>query len=135
MYEYIWEYANLCKLTFIWWVFSLGFRFVYVQEVEKYFYNKKWRMVIYVAEKCIKFYCIAESFTAQQKVLLHNRKVSLVAETREKLWQKQRISPLCSVFPWTLDSTFAHKLAVVEWYFGAHSVEHQANFLLRKNLD
>ena len=86
MYEYIWEYANPCKLTFIWWVFSSGFRFVYVQEVEKYLYSKKLRIVIYIAEKCIKFYCTAKSFIAQQKVLLHNRKVSPVAETREKLW-------------------------------------------------
>ena len=37
MYVYIWEYANPCKLTFAWWVFSLCFRFVYVQEVEKVF--------------------------------------------------------------------------------------------------
>ena len=31
-----------------------------------------------------KLYCIAESFTAQQKVLLYSKKVSLVVETREK---------------------------------------------------
>ena len=84
-----------------------------------------------------KFYYTAEGFTAQQKVLLHNKKVRPVAETREKfiLWQKQRISPLCSVFSWTLDLMFAHKLAVAEWYFGAHLAERQANFLLRKSLD
>ena len=40
VYVYIWEYANPFKLTFVWWVFSLGFRFIYVQEVEKYFYGK-----------------------------------------------------------------------------------------------
>ena len=39
MYVYIWEYTSLFKLTFVWSVFSLGFRFVYVQEVEKYFYS------------------------------------------------------------------------------------------------
>ena len=35
-----------------------------------------------------KLYCIARSFIAQQKVLLHSRKVSLTAETKEKsvLW-------------------------------------------------
>ena len=65
MYIYIWEYANPCKLTFALWVFSLGFRFVYVQEVEKYFCNKKWRVVIHIAEKCRKLYCKAERFTAQ----------------------------------------------------------------------
>ena len=70
-----------------------------------------------------RFYCIVESFTAQQKVLLHikkfyctiedsiaqqkflphSKKVSPVAEIGEKfiLRQKQRINPLCSVFPWT----------------------------------
>ena len=49
------------------------------------------------------FYCIADGFIAQQEVLLHNRKVSLAAETGEKFFlrQKQRINPLCSVFPWT----------------------------------
>ena len=81
-------------------VFSLGFRFVYVQEVEKYFCNKKWKVVIHVAENCIKlywiaegaiaqqkallrsrkFYCVAEGFAAQQKVLLHNRKFYYTAE-------------------------------------------------------
>ena len=65
MYVYIWEYANPCILTFAWWVFSLGFRFVYVQEVEKYFYNKKCRVVIHVAEKCKKLYFTTEGFTAQ----------------------------------------------------------------------
>ena len=40
VYVYIWEYANPYKLTFAWLVFSLGFRFVYAQEVEKYFYGK-----------------------------------------------------------------------------------------------
>ena len=64
MYIYIWECANPCKLTFAWWVFSLGFRVVHVKEVEKYFYSRKWRVVIYVAEKCKKLYCIAKSFIA-----------------------------------------------------------------------
>ena len=40
MYVYIWEYANPFKLTFVLWVFSLGFRFFYVQEVEKYLCGK-----------------------------------------------------------------------------------------------
>ena len=98
--------------------------------------------------------CTVESFIAQQKALLHNkkfcciaeksilwqklekssfcsrnwRKVPFAVETGEKfiLQQKQRISLLCSVFPWTLDSTFAHKLAVAKWYFGAHFVKHEA---------
>ena len=50
MYVYIWEYANSCKLTFTWLVFSLGFRFVYVQEVEEYFCSKKWRVVIHIVK-------------------------------------------------------------------------------------
>ena len=88
----------------------MGFRFVYVQEVEKYFGSKKWRVVIHVAGKCRKLYCIAKGFTAQQKaiscsrklycvaegfiaqkkILLHSKKVGLVAEIGEKflLWQK-----------------------------------------------
>ena len=72
---YIWEYANPFKLTFVWWVFSLGFRFVYVQEVKKYFCSKKrkWREVIRIAEKCRKLYSTAEGVTAQQKALLHSR--------------------------------------------------------------
>ena len=62
----------------------------------------KKRVVIHIAKKCIKFYCTAESFTTQQRVLLaesfiaqqeallHSRKVSHVAEIGEKflLWQK-----------------------------------------------
>ena len=49
------------------------------------------------------FYCIVDNFIAQQEVLPHSRKVSLAVETGEKfiLWQKQRINPLCNVFPWT----------------------------------
>ena len=65
MYVYIWEYANPYKLTFAWLVFSLGFRFVYVQEVEKYLCIKKWRVVIHVAEKCRKLYYAAKSFTTK----------------------------------------------------------------------
>ena len=50
-----------------------------------------------------KFYCATEGFIAQYKVLLHSRIVGPVAKTGEKflLQQKHRISPLCSVFPWT----------------------------------
>ena len=88
----------------------MGFRFVYVQEVEKYFGSKKWRVVIHVAGKCRKLYCIAKGFIAQQKaiscsrklycvaegfiaqkkILQHSKKVGLVAEIGEKflLWQK-----------------------------------------------
>ena len=33
MYVYIWKYANPCKLAFGLLVFSLDFRFVYMQEV------------------------------------------------------------------------------------------------------
>ena len=67
MYVYIWEYANPCKLTFAWWVFSLGFRFVYMQEVEKYFCSEKWRVVIHVSEKCRKIYCTVEKSVLWQK--------------------------------------------------------------------
>ena len=50
-----------------------------------------------------KLYCTANGFIAQHEVLPHNRKVNPTAETGEKflLRQKQRISPLCSVFLWT----------------------------------
>ena len=60
MYVYIWEYAILCKLTYAWWVFSLGFR-VYVQKVKKYFHsrNGEWSFTLLKS---------AESFIAQQKV-------------------------------------------------------------------
>ena len=54
------KYDNPCKLTFAQWVFSLGFRFVYVQEVKKYFYNRKGRIVIHVAKKCRKHYYTIE---------------------------------------------------------------------------
>ena len=64
MYVYIWEYANPFKLTFAWWVFSLGFRFVYVQKMEKYFCSKKWIVVIHVAKKWRKLYYTVEGFTA-----------------------------------------------------------------------
>ena len=65
VYVYIWEYANPCKLTFAWLVFFLGFRFVYVEEVEKYFRNKKWRVVIH----------IAKGFTTQHKTLMQSRQL------------------------------------------------------------
>ena len=64
MYVYIWEYANPLKLTFVWWVFSLGFRFVYVQEVEKYFCSKNEEVIH-----------IAKGFTAWQKALKHDRQL------------------------------------------------------------
>ena len=91
---YIWKYANPCKLTFTWWVFFLGFRFVYMQEVEKYFYNKKWKVVIHVTKKCRKLYCTIESFAAQQKVLLHSRKLYYTSE-KSALWQKLEKSSFC----------------------------------------
>ena len=91
VYVYIWEYANPFKLTFVWCVFSLGFRFVYVQEVKKYFYSKKWRVVIHIAKgfnaqqtallHIKKFYCIADNFNAQQKVLPHSKKFYCIAES------------------------------------------------------
>ena len=133
MYVYIWDYANPFKLTFVWWVFSLGFRFVYVQEVEKYFCSKKRRVVIHIAKRfkahqtvlmlsrqlyCTaedftiesfnaqqttlmhirKLYCTAGNFIAQQKVLLHSRKVNSLAEIGEKflLRQKLKKSSFCS---------------------------------------
>ena len=71
VYVYIWEYANPYKLTFAWLVFSLSFRFIYVQEVEKYFCSsKKWRVVIH----------IAKGFTARQKALMHSRQIYCTAE-------------------------------------------------------
>ena len=60
MYVNIWEYANPCKLTFAWWIFSLGFR-VYVRKVKKYFCKRKWRIVTHIVEKCKKIYCTVES--------------------------------------------------------------------------
>lgn len=91
MYVYIWENANPCKLTFAWLVFSLGFRFVYVQEVEKYLCNKKWKVVIHIAkyfttwQKALmhsrQLYCTADGFTAQQKALMHSRKLYCTAES------------------------------------------------------
>ena len=81
MYVYIWEYANWCKLTFTWWVYSLGFRFVYLWKVERYFCSKKWRVVIHVAKKCRNLYCKAEGFIAQQKGLLHSRKLYCTIES------------------------------------------------------
>ena len=42
---------------------SLGFRFVYVQEVEKYLCSKKQKVVIH----------IAKGFTTRQKALKHSR--------------------------------------------------------------
>ena len=75
-----------------------------------------------------------------QKTLLHNRKlrkVNLMAETGEKfiLRQKQRISPFCSVFPWTLDSTFAYKLAMAKCTLEPILLSVRPNFLLRKSLN
>ena len=119
MYVYIWEYTNPFKLTFVWWVFSLGFRFVYVQEIKKYFCSKKWIVVIHIAEKCIKLYCIAKgvtaqqkdlphnrrfycttkSFTAQQKVLLRNRKFYCTAK-KSIMWQKLEKSSFCDRNRW-----------------------------------
>ena len=45
-----------------------------------------------------KLYYIAESFIAQQQVLLHSKKVSPTSETGEKflLWQKLEKSSFCS---------------------------------------
>ena len=96
-----------------------------------------------------KLYCVAESFTALQKVLLHSRKfycavegfiAQQIAQQKSRpcagekfiLRQKQRISLLCSVFPWTLDSMFAYKLTVTKWYFGAHSAKRWAQLPSQK---
>ena len=53
-------WTNICLIG----IFFLGFRFVYVQEVEKYFCSKKWRVVSHVAEKCRKLYSVVEGSTA-----------------------------------------------------------------------
>ena len=76
VYVYIWEYANPCKLTFAWLVFSLGFIFVYVQEVEKYLCSKKMKSG---HSHCKTLYCTVEGFNAQQTVLMHNRKLYCIA--------------------------------------------------------
>ena len=84
-----------------------------------------------------KFYCATEYFIAQQKVLPHSRKISPVVETREKfiLWQKKRVSPLCSVFPWT----WTQRLRI-NWQRQNGTLDPiprraRPNFLLRKSLD
>ena len=64
MYVYIWEYANPFKLTFFLWVFSLDFRFVYVQKVEKYFCGKNEEVIH-----------IAKGFKARQTTLKHGRQL------------------------------------------------------------
>ena len=100
-----------------------------------------------------KLYCIARSFIAQQKVLLHSRKVSLTAETKEKsvLWQileksqsrgknwrkvlfmaETEDKPTLQHLPLDLYSMFAQNLAVAKWYFGAHSVNCQAQLPSQK---
>ena len=69
----------------------------------------------------------------QQKILLHSRKFYRTVE-KSILWQNWRKvpsvvgtidKPTLQRLPLDLDSTFAHKLAAVEWYFGAHSTERQ----------
>ena len=92
-------------------------------------------------------YCTAGSFIAQQKVLLHSRKVSPAAETREKFLLRQKLekSSFCSRnwrkvpsaaetedkptlqrLPSDLDSMFAQNLAAAKWYFGAHFEKREA---------
>ena len=74
-----------------------------------------------------RFYCTVESFTAQQKSQScgkNQRKVPSAAETEDK--------PNLQRLPLDLDSTFAHKLAVAEWYFGAHSAKRQAQLPSQK---
>ena len=81
-----------------------------------------------------KFYCATEDFIAQYKALPHSKKVSLMAEIGEKLLlrQKQRISPLCSIFPWTwtqcLRTNWQRQNGTLE--FIPRSA--RPNFLLRK---
>ena len=68
-----------------------------------------------------KFCYIAEKSVLQQKLEKSSfcgRKVPFAAETKDK--------PTLQRLPLNLDSTFAHKLAVAKWYFGAHSTEDQA---------
>ena len=92
-------------------------------------------------------YCIAKSFTAQQKVLLHSRKFYCTAESftaRQKSqscgrnWRKvpsaaeTEDKPTLQRLPLDLDSTFAHKLAATEWYFGAHSAKCQTQLPSQK---
>ena len=73
-----------------------------------------------------KFYYATEDFIAQQKVLPHNRKVSTVAKLEKSSFcGRNKNKPTLQRLPLDLDSTFAHKLATAEWYFGAHSTEHQ----------
>ena len=72
-----------------------------------------------------------------QKTLLHSRnlrRVNPVAEIGKKFFlrQKQGISPFCSIFPWTLDSTFTHKPAAAEWYLEAHFAECQTQLPSQK---
>ena len=95
-------------------------------------------------------YCTAENFTAQQNVLLRNkrfyctaesfiarRKVSIVAETREKflLQQEQRISPLCSVFPQTWTQHLRTNRQRQSGTLEPIPRSAKLNFLLRKSLD
>ena len=75
-----------------------------------------------------------------QKTLLHSRnlrRVNPVAETGEKFFlrQKREISPFCSVFPWTLDSMFAYKLAMAKCTLKPIPLSVRPNFLLRKSLN
>ena len=85
--------------------------------------------------------CTAESFIAQQKVLLRNKKFCCIAEKsflRQKLEKSSfcgrkvpstaetKDKPTLQCLPLDLDSTFAHKLAAAKWYFEAHSAERQA---------
>ena len=110
MYVYIWEYANPCKLTYAWWVFSLGFIF-YVQKVEN----------ISIEEMENGHSCCWK----WQKTLQHNkklRKVNSAIEAREMflLQYEQKISLVCSIVPWTLDLMFVYKLVVAKWDLGAY---------------
>mgnify|MGYP007088589915 CR=1 FL=1 len=78
-----------------------------------------------------KLYCTAESFTAQQTILLHNRKFYRIAEKSVcgRNWRKvpsvaeTEDKPTLQRLPLDLDSTFAHKLTAAKWYLEAHSAE------------
>ena len=71
-----------------------------------------------------KFCYIAEKLVLRQKLEKSSfrgrnwRKVPFAAKIEDK--------PTLQHLPLDLDSTFAHKLAAAEWYFGVHSAERQA---------
>ena len=110
MYVYIWEYANPYKLTYAWWVFSLGFIF-YVQKVEKYFHRRDGEWSFTLLKR-------AENFTAQQKIKKSQfcdrsqRNVPFAIGTKNK--------PSFQYCPLDFGLKFMHNLVVAKWDLGAH---------------